>query len=85
MKQLFYQVYFNEREDDLPLTTVCIRIPEQNVDDFSRSIKKVFAAGYYDEEIVSRDQWVEDVLNRIVNHYDGIRSYFPIDGHLYVE
>ena len=85
MKELYYQIYFKEREDDLPLTTVCFRIPEDKVSEFVRELRLEFRAGYDDEEIESRDQWVEDLLNAITEKFGGLWSYAQMSGFLVVE
>ena len=85
MKELYYQIYFKEREDDLPLTTVCFRIPEENVVEFRRELRSVFDAGYDDDEITSRDQWVDDTLTALVAQFNGLWSYAIMNGFLVVE
>lgn len=85
MKELYYQIYFKEREDDLPLTTVCFRVPEESVREFVKELRSWFDAGYDADEVGSRDQWVDDLLDAVTAKYGGLWSYAQMNGFLVVE
>ena len=85
MKELYYQIYFKEREDDLPLTTICLRIPEENVREFVKELRSWFDAGYDPDEVGSRDQWVDDLLDAVTAKYGGLWSYAEMNGFFVVE